>query len=159
MREYKIRELLRIVSESDVDELEIHSWWRKIKIKKNSGQVTVAAPVVAPQIVSSAPTTPTASAPATAASESTPAPDTTPDNTIEIKAPMVGTYYSSPAPDSDPYIKEGDTISEGQVLCIVEAMKLMNEIEAEVSGKIVKILVENAQAVEYNQPMFLVEPN
>jgi acetyl-CoA carboxylase biotin carboxyl carrier protein len=79
------------------------------------------------------------------------------ENTYEVKAPMVGTFYRAPSPDADSYVKVGDIISQGTVLCIIEAMKLMNEIEAEVSGKIVKILVENAQAVEYNQPLFLIE--
>jgi acetyl-CoA carboxylase biotin carboxyl carrier protein len=79
------------------------------------------------------------------------------ENTYEVKAPMVGTFYRAPSPDADSYVKVGDDISEGTVLCIIEAMKLMNEIESEVSGKVVKILVENAQAVEYNQPLFLIE--
>lgn len=75
----------------------------------------------------------------------------------EIKSPIVGTFYRAPAPDADPYIQVGDVVSSGTVLCIVEAMKLMNEIECDVSGKIVKILVENATPVEYNQPLFLIE--
>jgi acetyl-CoA carboxylase biotin carboxyl carrier protein len=79
------------------------------------------------------------------------------ENTYEVKAPMVGTFYRAPSPDADSYVKVGDVISQGTVLCIIEAMKLMNEIESEVSGKVVKILVENAQAVEYNQPLFLIE--
>lgn len=81
------------------------------------------------------------------------------ENTYEVKAPMVGTFYRAPSPDADSYVKVGDEISQGTVLCIIEAMKLMNEIESEVSGKVVKILVENAQAVEYNQPLFLIEKN
>ena len=79
------------------------------------------------------------------------------DNTVEILSPMVGTFYRAPAPDSDPYVREDEIIKPGQILCIIEAMKLMNEIEAEISGKIIKILVENGQPVEYNQPLFLVE--
>lgn len=79
------------------------------------------------------------------------------ENIFEVKSPMVGTYYRTPSPDADPYVSVGDSVSEGSVLCIIEAMKLMNEIESEVSGKIVKILVENAQAVEYNQPLFHIE--
>lgn len=79
------------------------------------------------------------------------------ENTYEVKAPMVGTFYRAPSPDADAYVKVGDVISQGTVLCIIEAMKLMNEIESEVSGKVVKILVDNAQAVEYNQPLFLIE--
>jgi acetyl-CoA carboxylase biotin carboxyl carrier protein len=79
------------------------------------------------------------------------------ENIFEVKSPMVGTFYRTPSPDADPYVSVGDNVNEGNVLCIIEAMKLMNEIESEVSGKIVKILVENAQAVEYNQPLFQIE--
>jgi len=77
---------------------------------------------------------------------------------VTIEAPMVGTFYRAPSPEADPYVKEGDTVKEGQVLCIIEAMKLMNEIESRVHGRIAKILVENGQPVEYGQPLFLVEP-
>ena len=79
------------------------------------------------------------------------------ENTVEIKSPMVGVFYKAPSPEADAYVKEGSVIKEGDVVCIIEAMKLMNEIESEVSGKIVKILVENGTAVEFDQPLFLVE--
>jgi acetyl-CoA carboxylase biotin carboxyl carrier protein len=79
------------------------------------------------------------------------------DNLHEIHSPIVGTFYRAPAPDADPYVQVGDSISSGSVLCIVEAMKLMNEIESDVNGKIVKILVENGKPVEYNQPLFLIQ--
>ncbi|NLB89446.1 MAG: acetyl-CoA carboxylase biotin carboxyl carrier protein [Syntrophomonadaceae bacterium] len=79
------------------------------------------------------------------------------ENLVEVQAPMVGTFYAAPSPDSAPYVKIGDHVEKGQTLCIVEAMKLMNEIKAEVSGKIVDILVENAEPVEYGQPIFLIE--
>lgn len=78
-------------------------------------------------------------------------------NIYEVRSPMVGTYYSSPSPDADPYVKVGDSVSSGAVICIIEAMKLMNEIESEVSGKVVKFLVENGTAVEYDQPLMLIE--
>ena len=81
-----------------------------------------------------------------------------PTNLIAIEAPMVGTFYRASSPDAAPYVSEGDVIKEGQVLCIIEAMKLMNEIEAKVAGRIAKVLVENSQPVEYGQPLFLVEP-
>jgi acetyl-CoA carboxylase biotin carboxyl carrier protein len=77
---------------------------------------------------------------------------------VTITSPIVGTFYRSPSPDADPYVEEGDTVKKGQVLCIVEAMKLMNEIESEVDGRVVKILVESAKPVEYGQPLFLIEP-
>ena len=79
------------------------------------------------------------------------------EGSAEVRTPMVGTFYSAPTPDSDPFVEEGDTVSEGDVVCIIEAMKLMNEIKSEISGKVVKVLVENGQAVEFNQPLFLVE--
>src|SRR5262245_49322474 len=80
------------------------------------------------------------------------------EHLVTVEAPMVGTFYRAPRPDSPPYVNEGDSVTEGQILCIIEAMKLMNEIEAKVSGRIAKILVDNAQPVEYGQPLFLVEP-
>lgn len=170
MRPKEIQELVRIVENSSVDELEITKWWgRKVRIRKhasaNAGSLKVeevlstnpqpaapAAPVAAPvgAAPNAAPDAPKAEE-STAASESS--------NYIEIKAPMVGTFYRSPSPESDVYVKEGDIISKGQVLCIIEAMKLMNEIEAEVSGRIVKILIDNAQPIEYNQPLFLIDPS
>jgi acetyl-CoA carboxylase biotin carboxyl carrier protein len=92
--------------------------------------------------------------------EPTPAPPQEPPkkNTVYIRSPMVGTFYRAPAPDKPPYVQVGDIIQKGQVVCIIEAMKLFNEIQSEVSGKIVRILVENAQPVEYDQPLFEVEP-
>ncbi len=160
MRAKEIRELVKIVESSTVGEIEITRWfWGKIRISKTATHVTAVTPAVSPvQVQAPAPVVQQAApAPAPAATEA--AAPVESSNTIEIKAPMVGTFYRSPAPDAQPYIKEGDVISQGKVLCIIEAMKLMNEIEAEVSGKIVKILVENAQPVEYNQPLFLVEPS
>ena len=79
------------------------------------------------------------------------------ENLYEVKSPMVGTFYRAPSPDADAYVNVGSNVTPGSVLCIIEAMKLMNEIESEVSGKIIKILVENSQPVEYNQPLFLIE--
>jgi acetyl-CoA carboxylase biotin carboxyl carrier protein len=106
----------------------------------------------------SAPAAPhTAPAAETAKVEVTSEAETSASNLYEIKSPIVGTFYRAPAPDADPYIQVGDQVSEGSVLCIVEAMKLMNEIESDATGKIVKILVENATPVEYNQPLFLVD--
>ena len=82
-----------------------------------------------------------------------------PGNHVAIDAPMVGTFYRASSPTADPYVREGDVVKEGQIVCIIEAMKLMNEIEAKVAGRIAKILVENGQAVEYGQPLFLIEPS
>ena len=161
MRAKDIRELVKIVEESNIGELEVTRWGQKIRISKtafsNVAQNTDIIVASQPQQFSA----PLAAQQPIAASEQTtepavPAKEKT--NLIEIKAPMVGTFYRSPAPDADPYVREGDSISSGKILCIIEAMKLMNEIESEQSGKIVQILVENAQPVEYDQPLFLVEP-
>ncbi|GBD94750.1 biotin carboxyl carrier protein of acetyl-CoA carboxylase [bacterium BMS3Abin05] len=160
MKASKILELVKIVEQSNINQLEVSRWGQKVKIVKgltpsngSGAQIAVqAAPVPAPQPVPQAEqqTTPPASVPVPAPAKK--------ENFIEIRSPMVGTFYRSPAPDAEPYVKAGDPIEPGKVLCIIEAMKLMNEIEAEVSGKIVDILVENAKPVEYNQLLFLVEP-
>ncbi|MBD3373838.1 acetyl-CoA carboxylase biotin carboxyl carrier protein [candidate division KSB1 bacterium] len=169
MRENKIRELVRIVQDSDIDELEVRTWWgKRVRIKKTAANISENTAGVIPVSAAS----PIPQAPATVVpSEPVKAPSVTPEksetevksepksNLLEIKAPMVGTFYSSPAPDAEPYIKVGDVISPGQVLCIIEAMKLMNEIESEMSGRIVEVLCKNAQSVEYNQTLFLVEPS
>jgi acetyl-CoA carboxylase biotin carboxyl carrier protein len=164
MRENKIRELVRIVQESDIDELEVRTWWgKRVRIKKTATSVfenvTGSVPVSA--------SLPPQSSAVAIPGEPVQAPPVAPENSaaeaesklLEIKAPMVGTFYSSPAPDAEPYIKEGDVISPGQVLCIIEAMKLMNEIESEFSGRVVKVLGKNSQPVEYNQTLFIVEPS
>jgi len=149
MRAKSVRELVKIVEESNISELEISRWWgTKIRIVSGEpGHPSSAPPPEPARTITVSTPEPAAEAPAE------------PGSTLfEIKSPMVGTFYRAPAPEAEPYIKENDTISPGKVLCIIEAMKLMNEIEAEVSGKIVKVLAENAQPVEYNQPLFLIEP-
>ena len=161
MLESKIRKLIRLLEESDsISEIEISSWGRKIRIRKNltennhtnshknSAQELVLAPLPAqPQVAAPQPPP----QPAAVA----PAPE---KKSVAIKSPMVGTFYRAPAPGAKPYIEVGEEIKPGQVVCIVEAMKLMNEIESEVTGKIVKVCAENAQAVEFGQDLFLVEP-
>jgi len=159
MRAKQIREFVKIVEDSNVGELEITSWWwGKIRISKTSSQVTtLISPSGVQENTVSHSSKIVAEQPAAAEKETAKA--DIESNLVEFKAPMVGTFYRAPAPDADPYVKEGDSISTGKVLCIIEAMKLMNEIEAEMNGKIVKILVDNAQPVEYNQPLFLIEPS
>ncbi len=158
MRAREIRELVKIVEESQIGELEITYWWgRKVRISKGiagtgsgrSAGIEIVTAAAQPAVTPLPHHTPAAM---------TPEPADNPGNFIEIKAPMVGTFYRAPAPEADPYVREGDAVEPGKVLCIIEAMKLMNEIEAECSGKIVKILAQNGQPVEYNQPLFLVEP-
>ena len=151
-----IKKLVKIVDTSSVTDLELEENGLKIKIAKKvrSSQVIAQAqiPVASAQPVFQ-PTTTTA--------EETvklkPEVETLTANLHEIKSPIVGTFYRAPAPDADSYVQIGSTVSPGSVLCIVEAMKLMNEIESDVGGKVIKILVENGKPVEYNQPLFLIE--
>jgi acetyl-CoA carboxylase biotin carboxyl carrier protein len=140
----QITELVRIMREEDLAEVEIRRFFSTIRIRRPGGETVAAtAPVAARESATSA------SAAAAEAEES--------KNLVPIKSPMVGTFYRSPAPDADPYVEQNSYIDVGQTVCIVEAMKLMNEIESDVKGRIARILVENAQPVEYGQVLFLVE--
>ncbi len=153
MKAKEIQELIDYISNSGLAEVKIKTEEFELSIKKyaESAQVVHAAPVApAP-----APA-PVAAAPAPAAAPAAPA--ATPSNLVEIKSPMIGTFYLTPNPDSPAFVTEGASVKAGQTVCIIEAMKLFNEIESEVSGKIVKILVSNATPVEYDQPLFLVDP-
>lgn len=154
----EIQALIKFVSGVGVDEVEINQKDFKLSIKKNPAQITTAqyTPVTMAAPVA-APVTPAAAAPAPAA-PATPAAEAKTDNLITIKSPMVGTFYRTPNPESPSFVNVGDDVKPGKVVCIIEAMKLFNEIESEISGKIVKVLVENATPVEYDQPLFLVEP-
>ncbi|RWY52395.1 acetyl-CoA carboxylase biotin carboxyl carrier protein [Mucilaginibacter gilvus] len=149
----QIQDLIRFVSKSGVNEVSIEQKDFKITIKTNE---------VAPAVYhASLPVAPIAAALAPVAAAPAPEPvaaiaDTS--NYITIKSPMIGTFYRSASPEKPLFVNVGDEISNGSVLCIIEAMKLFNEIESEVSGRIVKILVDNASPVEYDQPLFLVEP-
>ncbi|MES2809129.1 MAG: acetyl-CoA carboxylase biotin carboxyl carrier protein [Bacteroidota bacterium] len=151
----QIQDLIRFVSKSGVNEVAIEQKDFKITIK-TAGEQTVAQYVAAaapqPVAIAAAPVAPAA----TAAPAAAPAADTS--NYITVKSPMIGTFYRSSAPDKPLFVNVGDEIKPGKVVCIIEAMKLFNEIESEVSGRIVKILVDNASPVEYDQPLFLVEP-
>jgi acetyl-CoA carboxylase biotin carboxyl carrier protein len=153
----EIQTLIKLVSEAGVDEVSIEKKDFKLSIKKNEKQVTyTTAPVMHAPVMAAAPVAPAApSAQAPVAS----APAEEKSNLITIKAPMIGTFYRASGPDKAAFSNVGDAIAPGKVLCIIEAMKLFNEIESEVSGKIVKILVENGTPVEFDQPLFLVQPN
>lgn len=153
----QIQDLIKFVSKSGVNEVSIEEQDFKITIKTNQEPtyVTATAPAVAPV---AAPQVAQAAAPAPAATPAAPAPANNEANLITIKSPMIGTFYRSAGPGKPSFVNVGDDINTGSVLCIVEAMKLFNEIESEVSGKIVKILVDDAQPVEFDQPLFLVEP-
>lgn len=155
----EIQELIKAVNKSNISKVQIKNGDFEICIKQAfQTEVAVAAApavqVAAPQVAAQA-TAPVNQEPE--ATQVAAADDT--GNLLTIKSPMIGTFYRSPSPDKDPYIAVGDSVKKGDVVCIVEAMKLFNEIESEVSGKIVKILVDDASPVEYDQPLFLVEPN
>lgn len=153
----QIQDLIKFVSKSGVNEVSIEEKDFKITIKTNQEPtyVTATVPTVVP---TPAVPTPVTAAPVTPTLAPTPVADQN-TNLITIKSPMIGTYYQSAGPDKPPFVTAGDDIAPGKVLCIVEAMKLFNEIESEVSGKIVKILVKDAEPVEYDQPLFLVDPS
>lgn len=150
-----LKKLVRIVEQSTVHEIEIEEEGLKVRVSKNmalsSIPVTsfVTPQVAAQQAIAGAKVEPVASQEPAAKTEV---------KVHEVKSPIVGTFYRAPAPDADSYIEVGAIVQPKQVLCIIEAMKLMNEIESDVSGRIMKILVDNAQPVEYNQTLFLIEP-
>jgi acetyl-CoA carboxylase biotin carboxyl carrier protein len=151
----QIQDLIKFVAKSGVNEVSIEEQDFKITIKTTQETTYVAAP----QVVHTPAVPATATAPAQAAPAAAPAPALSNEsNYITVKSPMIGTFYRSSSPDKPSFANVGDEISAGQVVCIIEAMKLFNEIESEVSGRIVKVLVDNAQPVEYDQPLFLVEP-
>lgn len=159
----EIQELIRMVNKHNVAELTIENQDFRIKIKTALAATTmVQAPMMMPQMqqpvmmpqMSAAPEKPQMAA----AETKSDAAESTSGNTITIKSPMVGTFYRSPGPDKEAFIKVGDEISVGSKICIIEAMKLFNEIESEVSGRLVKILADDASPVEYDQPLFLIEP-
>ena len=154
MDKKKIEGLIRLVEDSDIGELTVSSLFGSVKIVKE------APPAVAAAITThGTAAAPEPIAPGVAAVEEMPDSADRDSGLVPIESPMVGTYYESPSPDSPPYVRQGDHVNKGQVVCIVEAMKLLNEIESEVSGTVVRVAVENAQAVEFGQALFMVEPD
>ncbi|HEX3074070.1 MAG TPA: acetyl-CoA carboxylase biotin carboxyl carrier protein [Ignavibacteriales bacterium] len=147
-----IKRLVKLVEESDISDLVIEENEVKIRVSKKiySAPQQINLPAQPVQQVQAAITAP--KTPAEQIEEKTSS-----SKIHEIKSPIVGTFYRAPSPDADPYVQVGETIKVGSVLCIVEAMKLMNEIESDINGKVVKILVENGKPVEYNQPLFVIE--
>ncbi len=145
----QIRELLTVVSETDITELTIESGEERVTVKKSgpAGQVVTMAPVAkaAPEIINASPDAPEPKG-------------TEANGLLPITSPMVGTFYRSPSPSAPSFIDIGDSIAVGQTVCIIEAMKLMNDMPSEISGRVVKVCVENGSTVEYGQPLFLVDP-
>ncbi len=170
MNAKELKSILQALQEHEVSELTLETPDYKLTIKRGNELPYVAATapvVVQPSVVPSpapaaspapapTPTPPPASQPAPAKAE---APKEDTSKYAEVRAPIVGTFYRAPSPDAEPFVKEGDTVKKGQVLCIIEAMKLMNEIESEVSGVVRKIMVSNGEPIEYGQVLFLIEPS
>jgi acetyl-CoA carboxylase biotin carboxyl carrier protein len=138
-----VRQLGALLAELDLTEIEAQTGTLRVRVQRGGpAPLPLSAPALTPPPAAVAPVVdvgPTA-------------------KLVPIEAPMVGTFYRAPSPNADPYVREGDVVKEGQILCIIEAMKLMNEIESKASGRIAKALVENGQPVEYGQPLFLIEP-
>ncbi len=159
MKAKEIQELISFLSESGLEEVNIETGDFKVKIKRSAEQHIIAGPAVQAAAPVAAPAPQAQAQPVSA-----PAPadgdggGASASNLVEIKSPMIGTFYRSANPESPSFVEVGSSVNTGDPVCIIEAMKLFNEIESEVSGKIVKVLVDNAQPVEYDQPLFLVEP-
>lgn len=149
----QIHDLIKVVNKSNIGEISIEDKDGKVTIKQKEDKITVTS-APAQTVYASAPAAPSAAAPVAAAPAAAPAAD----NLITIKSPMIGTFYRRASPDKPLLAEEGTEVSAGKVVCIIEAMKLFNEIESEVKGTIVKILVEDASPVEFDQPLFLVQP-
>ena len=162
MNEKYIKKLIRLVEESDIESLEVSSWGRKVKVTQrlasppngSSNSAAVVQPIVT--ATSAEAVKPAPQAPSPAPAEAPPVEDT--GKLVAVKSPMVGTFYAAPSPEADPYVSLNEKITVGQVVCIVEAMKLMNEIKSEIRGKIIDIPTDNAQPVEFGQTLFVVEP-
>jgi len=143
----EIRRLADLLREYGLTEIEIEREGVRVRLRRE-----LAGPVAAPTAAAAS------AAPAQVESVASAMPAASQAHLLTIESPMVGTFYRAPSPDAQPFVREGDRVKKGQVVCIVEAMKLMNEIESKVAGRVMKVLVENAQPVEYGQPLFLLEP-
>ncbi|MEX0449101.1 acetyl-CoA carboxylase biotin carboxyl carrier protein [Spiribacter sp. 221] len=150
----KIKRLIELLDESGVNEIEIHEGEESVRITRAAAQLAAAPAPVAP-----APPAPAPAAPSTAASESPASAevDTAEAGGHAVRSPMVGTFYRAPSPDASPFVEEGQTVNAGDTLCIIEAMKMLNQIEADRSGVVRNILLENGQPVEFDQPLFVIE--
>jgi oxaloacetate decarboxylase alpha subunit len=150
----ELKELIEMLKNTDISELEIERSGVKVRLRKG-GDVTFHPAMPRMEYPPASIVAPAVTEPERPAVEKPAAP---PANQIKVASPIVGTFYRASSPDKPPYVEVGDVVKKGQVLCIIEAMKLMNEIESEAAGKIVQILVENNQPVEYGQPLFIIEP-
>jgi oxaloacetate decarboxylase alpha subunit len=151
---HELKRLIRLVQRTGIGELELNAGGRSVRISATPSNGGSGHPVVAAPAPLARPAALAGQAPAPVADTAA----TPPPNQKTIASPMVGTFYRSPAPDADPFVEVGDVVEVGQTVCIIEAMKLMNEIEAETKGRVAQILVENAQPVEFGQKLFLIDP-
>lgn len=163
----EIQELIKLIAKSEIAEFKMKEGDFQLSIRTVHPQmggvasvpmVSTAAPAPAPAPVASAPAAPAASTAPAESAVAPAAPEAVPSNYIAIKSPMVGTFYRASSPEKGPFVKVGDSVDVGSPVCIIEAMKLFNEIESEVKGKVVKVMVEDANPVEYDQVLFLVDP-
>ncbi len=153
MKNKEIQDLINFIKKSDLDDVSIETENYKIRVKKNQNKNTTQPKKVVEEIIE---TTSDIQKPELKQDKRKETNES--NNHLIIKSPMIGTFYRASNPKSDPFIKEGDVISEGQTICIIEAMKLFNEIESEVSGKVIKILIDDASPVEYDQDLFVIDP-
>jgi acetyl-CoA carboxylase biotin carboxyl carrier protein len=152
----QIQELVKLINKTNIGEITIEEEGIKITVKQKKDPIqNIIAGAAAPAYAPAAATAPVAAAPVA----TKPAAEPKPDNLVTIKSPMIGTFYRQAGPDKPIFAAVGEEVTPGKVVCIIEAMKLFNEIESEVKGKIVKVLVEDASPVEYDQPLFLVDPS
>lgn len=152
MWQNKLKEIIYILENSDVNEIEVSFWGRRFRVVKSAGVSVMEKPQVE---------TTSLNAPLSDKSSELSKPISEPvdSNSKEVLSPMPGTFYSAPSPEADPFVKVGDSVKKGDTLCIIEAMKIMNEIEAESSGTISEIVINNGEPVEYNQPLFKIKPS
>lgn len=156
----EIQDLIKLINKSNIGELKIEQGDFKITIRQKEEKVVTMAAVPQPvPMMPAAAAPPPSAAPAAESADKPAARPVREDNLVAIKSPMIGTFYRRPSPDKPLFAEVGDEVAVGKVVCIIEAMKLFNEIESEVSGRIVKILVEDSTPVEYDQPLFLVDPS
>jgi acetyl-CoA carboxylase biotin carboxyl carrier protein len=154
----QIQELIKMINKSNIGELTVEQKDFKITIRQKEEQITQVMPAAPTYAAPASVAAPAVSAPVAAAPTVVTVAEAAPANTITIKSPMIGTFYRKAGPDKPNFAEVGTEVAPGKVVCIIEAMKLFNEIESEVKGKIVKVLVEDSSPVEYDQPLFLVEP-
>jgi acetyl-CoA carboxylase biotin carboxyl carrier protein len=163
MNQKELKELIDFLVEKDITEFELERGDVKVRVKRGTEPLMVPAAAAPSQVqmpvsADAARSAPASASPAPASPSAAPAEPAEEAGLHIVKSPIVGTYYEAPSPGSPPFIKVGDEVAAGQVLCIVEAMKLMNEIESDVAGEVVKILVTNNQPIEYGQPLFAIRP-